>query len=241
MQCDKYCFQHENQDIFISIRYSNRKTIGICVKKNKKVVVTAPFGTDFACIKSVIHRKSRWIAKKITEIRRYRSMEPIKEYKSGQALKILGRDYTIKIIQIPDFEEEQIIQELKFIKVYVHDRNQTERINLLVEDWYRNLALLYLSKKFEECYKIVKKYNIKKPLYYLRNMKNRWGSCTSKGTIFLNPVIFQLPSHCIEYIILHELCHLKHHNHSTKFYHFLDTVLPEWKERAQALDSFLQV
>ena len=241
MQCDIYHLQHEDQAFFITIRYSNRKTIGICVQRDKKVVVTAPLGTDFAYIKSVIHRKSRWIAKKITEMGRYRSMEPIKEYKTGQGLKILGRDYTIKVIQIPDFEEERIIQELKFIKVYVHDRRQKHRIHLLVEDWYRNSALIYVSRKFEECYKKVKKHNIKKPSYYLRYMKRRWGSCTAKGTIFLNPEIFQLPSHCIEYIIIHELCHLKHPNHSRKFYHFLDTVFPEWKDRAKALDSFLQV
>ena len=240
MHRDIYRFQHENQDFAISIRYSYRKTIGICVQKGKKVVVTAPFGTDFAYIKSVIQRKSRWIAQKITEVERYRSMEPITEYKSGQSLKILGRDYTIKVMQVPDFEEEQIIQEPKLVKVYVYDRTQQERIHLLIEDWYRNSALLYLSQKFEECYEKIKKYKIKKPLYYLRNMKNRWGSCTSKGTILLNPEIFQLPSHCIEYIILHELCHLKHHNHSPRFYRFLDTVLPEWKDRAKALDSFLQ-
>ena len=241
MQCDKKLFQHENPAFSLSIRYSNRKTIGICVRNDKKVVITAPFGTDFAYIQSVIDRKSRWIAKKLKKMERYRTMEPIKEYTSGQTVKILGRDYMIKVSQIPDFEEEQIVQEQKIIKVYVHDRNQKEHINLLMEDWYRNKALLYLAQKFEKCYAKIKKYHIAKPFYYLRYMKNRWGSCTSKGTIFLNPVIFQLPSHCIEYIIMHELCHLKHHNHSRKFYQFLDTVMPEWQEHAQALDSFLQV
>ena len=174
------------------------------------------------------------------ELEKYQVMKQIREYVSGQTLKFLGRDYIIKIVQAEDFEEERITKEKGLVRVYVHDRNQRERINLLIEDWVRNEAMIYLAQKFEECYERIKKYNIPKPLYYLRYMNRRWGSCTSKGAILLNPDIIQLPSHCIEYIIMHELCHLKYRNHSKEFYYFLDTVMPNWKDCSKALDSFLQ-
>ena len=234
-------FQYGNQSFSVSLKYSNRKTIGIAVCLDKKIEVTAPFGTDFALIQRVVNRKSQWIVKQLKKMERYQPMEQITEYTGGQTVKILGRDYMIKIVQIPDFEEEQIIKEQKIIKVYIRDSNQRERVSLLIEDWLRNEAMLYIAQKFEQCYAQIKKYGIPKPLYYLRYMKRRWGSCTFKGTILLNPEIFQLPSHCIEYIIMHELCHLKQKNHSRKFYHFLSTVMPDWEERAQALDSFFQV
>ncbi|MDE0519073.1 MAG: SprT family zinc-dependent metalloprotease [Bdellovibrionales bacterium] len=265
-------FQYKNQSFSISLKYSSRKTVGVSVYPDKKIEITAPFGTSFASIQKVVERKSKWIFRQLEELEKYQTMEQKKKYTSGQTLKILGYDYMIKVIQIEDFEEERIIKEKRLIKVYVHNKakgfyfcesskkaamgreqkvignfecdqyiTQRERISLLIEDWYRNEAMIYLAQKFEQCYERIRKYNIQKPLYYLRYMKQRWGSCTSKGTILLNPECFQLPSHCIEYIITHELCHLKYRNHSKEFYNFLGTVMPNWEDNAQALDSFLQV
>ena len=234
-------FQHKDQSFSISLKYSSRKTVGISVYPDKKIEITAPFGTSFASIQRVVERKSKWIIKQLEELEKYQTMEQRKEYRSGQNLKLLGRDYLIRIIQVPDFEEEQIVKETRLIKVYVHDRDQRERISLLIEDWYRNEAMIYLAQKFEQCYERIRKHNIPKPLYYLRSMSRRWGSCTAKGNILLNPEIIQFPSHCIEYIIMHELCHLRHKNHSKEFYHFLDTVMPNWKDCSKTLNSFLQV
>ena len=236
----KLPFQYKDKSFSISVKHSSRKTVGISVHPDKKIEITAPVGTSFALIQRVIERKSKWISSQLNQLEKYQVMEQIREYISGQTLKLLGRDYMIRLIQIEDFEEERIKKEKRLLKVYVHDRNQSERINLLIEDWLRNEAMIYLAQKFEECYDRVKKYNISKPLYYLRYMNRRWGSCTSKGTVLLNPDIIQLPSHCIEYIIMHELCHLKYRNHSKEFYHFFDTVMPNWKDCSQALDSFLQ-
>ena len=241
MHCKMLSIHYKNKAIPISLKYSSRKTVGICVHPDKKIEITAPSGTSFACIERVVDRKSKWIAKKLEELEKYQTMEQIKEYQNGQTLKLLGRDYLIKVIQIQDFEEEQIVKEQTCIKAYVLDRSQKERIHLLIEDWFRNEALVYLAQKFEQCYKRVRKYGISRPSFYLRYMKRRWGSCTAKGAILLNPEIIQLPSHCIEYIIIHELCHLKHRNHSKEFYHFLDTVMPEWEDRSQDLNSFLRV
>ena len=240
-QSRQIIFQYKNKEISVSFKFSNRKTVGIAVQAHKKIEVTAPVGTDFAYIKRVINRKSKWIFKQLEKLEKYKMIEQKKQYAGGKTLKRLGREYMIKVIQIPDFEEENIVKEYKLVKVYVHNSSEKERIHLLIEDWYRNEAMVYLAKKFEQCYEKFKKYGLPKPLYYLRYMKRRWGSCTAKGNILLNPDIFQFPTHLIEYVIMHELCHLKHRDHSRKFYYFLDTVLPDWKERAKNLDSFLQV
>ena len=239
--CKTISVPYKNKSIPVSLKCSSRKTIGICIYPDQKIEVTAPSGTSFACIKRVVERKSKWISNKLEELEKYQAMEQIKEYNNGQTLKLLGRDYLIKVVQIPEFEEEQIVKEKTCINVHVLDSSQNKRIQLLIEDWYRNTALVFLSQKFEQCYEKMRKYGIPKPAWYLRYMKRRWGSCTAKGNILLNPEIIQLPSHCIEYIIMHELCHLKHRNHSKEFYHFLDTVMPEWEDHSQDLDSFLQV
>ena len=234
-------FQYKNRSFAVSLSYSPRKTLGISVNPDQTIKVTAPFNTPSEHVQRAVQRKAKWITRKLEELEKYQSMKKTREYVSGHTLKLLGLDYMIKIIQIQDFEEEQIVKEKKLIKVYVYNKNQKRRINLLIEDWYRNEALVYLAQKFEQCYERVKKYDISKPPYYLHYMSQRWGSCTAKGAILLNPEIIQLPAHCIEYVIMHELCHLKYRTHSKEFYRFLDTVLPNWTDYSQALDSFLQV
>jgi predicted metal-dependent hydrolase len=69
-------------------------------------------------------------------------------------------------------------------------------------------------------------------------MKTRWGSCGHSGRILLNPRLVQTPLSCIDYVILHELCHLKEHNHSKEYYQLLDQVLPTWRDRRQKLNQF---
>ena len=69
-------------------------------------------------------------------------------------------------------------------------------------------------------------------------MKSRWGSCnTSKKQVLLNTELIKAPTHGIEYVIMHELCHLKHPNHDNKFYGFLNIVMPDWKQRKERLEK----
>lgn len=241
MECEAHTFQYGKKKISYSLRYSKRKSVGISVLPSKEIEIIAPEGTTLTQVERVIDRKAKWILKQIDDLDKYQPVKKTKKYASGQTLRLLGRDYMIKVVQVREFEEEEIIKDHRSIKVYIRDRGQAERISLLVEDWYRNEAMVYLAQKFEECYSKIQKYGIPRPHYYLRYMQQRWGSCTPSGTIYLNPDIIQLPSHCIEYVIMHELCHLKHNDHSKEFYYFLDTLMPDWQVRSKALDSFFEL
>lgn len=80
------------------------------------------------------------------------------------------------------------------------------------------------------------RYQLPTPILRLLRMPKRWGSCTSSGDISLNPELIKTPGACVEYVILHELCHLRNPNHSASFFRMLDTVLPHWKERKHRLE-----
>jgi hypothetical protein len=71
-------------------------------------------------------------------------------------------------------------------------------------------------------------------------MKTQWGSCSPKGELLLNPLLVKAPGHCVDYVIFHELCHLKEHNHSQRFYELLGGLLPDWEKRKAELDGLAE-
>ncbi len=87
-------------------------------------------------------------------------------------------------------------------------------------------------------YPMLEPYGVRKPTLRTRQMKSRWGSCmVQKGIITLNKRLYAAPTACIEYVIMHELCHLIHPNHSKQYYAFLTSMMPDWKERKALLEK----
>src|SRR5208282_264589 len=106
----------------------------------------------------------------------------------------------------------------------------------LVTGWFRSRANAVFTEVFETSKVKAARYGIAADSFSIRRMKNRWGSCNHNGNILLNPELILAPLMCIEYVIVHELCHLKEHNHSSKFYRLLDRMMPEWQQRRERLN-----
>lgn len=235
---EKLSLQHGKTTIDFSVRFSKRKTLGISVSPESDIEVVAPLGTEVASILRSVERKAKWIMKQIDENEKIRNSNNTGHYRSGQSIQFLGRSYMLKVIEVKNTEDEEVVKGQKVISLHIRDRNDTDRVSLFIDEWFRNEALYYISEKFESSWQRISKYGLDKPRFYLRKMEKRWGSCTPSGQIFLNPDIIKLPSHCIDYVIMHELCHLKHKNHSKEYYYFLDTVMPDWKVRYNALVEY---
>ncbi|MDE2953075.1 MAG: M48 family metallopeptidase, partial [Gemmatimonadota bacterium] len=108
-----------------------------------------------------------------------------------------------------------------------------------LEEWYRSKANIYFSRVFEECWHPFHKKRIDKPTLKIRNMKTRWGSLSRKGNLTLNLGLIKAPRECIEYVVIHELCHLFHPNHGAEFYNLLELMLPDWIKRKHKLEMAL--
>src|SRR5680860_673239 len=114
------------------------------------------------------------------------------------------------------------------------------KVKALMASWFYNHAKHKFQSILDEALLKFKKENIVLERMDIKRMKNRWGSCTNKGVVTLNPELIKAPSKCIEYVILHELCHLSVPNHNKEFYVLLEKKMPNWKKWKNYLERTLK-
>jgi predicted metal-dependent hydrolase len=128
----------------------------------------------------------------------------------------------------------------KFLHVYTSDKDDTGRVQGLLGVWYREHARMVFARRLECCHTAAAGLlGINRPGFQLRRMSRRWGSCTRAGNVLLNPDLVKAPLACIDYVVMHELCHLKVLNHGPEFYRLLGRCMPDWERRKGRLDAFV--
>ncbi len=224
-----------SRKIQFSLHREERKHLRIVVSPDLKVDVFAPKSATDKHIQEGIKKKTHWIIKTFEKIESYHPLPSPRRYISGETLVYLGRQYRLKV-------ENGTKQPAKllgpFLRIWVEDKSDTLSIKKSMETWYRNRADDILRRYMEKCYQIAARHGILEPQMTIRSMRRRWGSCSPKGRITLNLNLVKVPVHCIEYVIMHELCHLKQHDHSKGFYSLLTRCLPDWRKRKDALNKF---
>jgi predicted metal-dependent hydrolase len=233
----KELITHKSEDIEFSVIYSGRRTLGISVLPDSKVIVRVPYLTSMKTINRIVQQKSIWIIKHRDS---YKGKEPNKlngQYKNGEIHLFRGNKYVLKI-------EKSKKTYIRFydgtIYLGLENTENARAVKMLLYKGYKDEAL----RLFPEIFSMVldRFYNqmFKPSSLVIRTMKRRWGSCSNKGIITLSTELIKLPDLFIEYVILHELCHLKHHNHGAGYYKLLSELFPEWKSTRKELRNYLQ-
>lgn len=222
-----------SKEINYELTYQDRKTLGIRVYPNCKVRVIAPFDTSELKLKTKLKEKAPWIIKQQLEFLSYHPLTPPRKYINGETHLYLGRQYKLRI-------EKASTNEVKLFrgKLLILKKEHTSAKNLLSE-WYREKALIHFEETLKKTIPLFTKHNISKPELQIRQMQTRWGSCTPKGKVILNPELVKAPKGSIEYVIIHELCHLIHHNHTRAFYELQESIMPDWKKWKERLETTL--
>ena len=135
----------------------------------------------------------------------------------------LGRQYRLQIIIA---KEESVKLKGKYIEVTANDKSRAKE---LLNNWYLHHARTKFHAIATPLIEKFNKYKVEPSSIVLREMPTRWGSCTPKGKIILNPELIKAPRGCIEYVIMHELCHLIHHDHTQKFIYLQTKEMPNWE------------
>jgi len=215
------------------LEYSNRKTLGITVTSNLNVMVKAPFDTSLEKVKEKLRKKAPWIIRQQSFFLSFHPKTPARKFIVGETHLYLGRQYRLKIEQN---KIETVKLKGQFIEVASIDK---ARIKQLVNEWYLQNAKTKFHAIAQPLIDKFKKYRVEPSSIVLREMPTRWGSCTPKGKIILNPELIKAPKGCIEYVIIHELCHLIHHDHTQKFIDLQTKEMPDWEKWKMKLEKLL--
>ena len=229
-------FIYGRQVITYSLEYSARRTLAITVKPDNSVHVRAPLDAQEAKIEQVLRKRAAWILSQQRFFAQFLPRTPARQYVSGETHLYLGRQYRLRIRQ-----DEQKAVKLIGGYIYIHTPHPPDKaqIKQQLDDWYAAHAQQRFQERLDACVQTLIGWEIAVPTLRIRLMAHRWGSCSAKGELTLNINLIRAPRACIEYVIMHELCHLRYPNHSREFYKLLESVLPDWQTRKLKLEKLL--
>jgi len=225
--------QFGSKEIAFKLEFQDRKSLGITVHPDQSVTVKAPIDTPILKVKEKIRKRAPWILKQQSFFLSFEPRTPLRKYISGETHLYLGRQYRLKIIK---GENEKVRMMRGYIEVHTSNKRNTKS---LLMDWYKNRSQERFFKYATPWIQRFKKYGVEPSTIVIKWMEKRWGSCTPKGKVILNTELIKAPKGCIEYVIVHELCHLVHHNHSRAFFELQTKEMPDWEKWKDKLERIL--
>lgn len=231
-----YSIQYGTQEIFFELHRAVRKTLAIEVHPDGLVHIIAPEESLIEDINLKVEKRAGWIIKQQQYFEQFLPRTPERQYVSGETHYYLGKSYLLKVSL---GNVNQVKLKAGKLEVTCKGTIKQEVVKKLLAQWYYKHA----EKKFNvlalEAYSKFKEYSFKMPKLEIRRMSKRWGSCNTIDKIIINPEIIKASSKCIEYVLIHEMCHLVTPNHNKKFYNTLTEVMPTWKEWKHKLEQKL--
>lgn len=229
----QHTIEFGSKTIQYTILFSERTTLGISVNPEMEVIVKAPMESALEKIQEKVLKKAPWILKQQRYFLGFYPKLTKRNYISGESHFYMGRQYLLKVKKT---SKPEVKYKGREIEVSTPDLKKVEE---LLKAWYRERAKIKFAEIAEPIIQRFKKYNVEPKSIYIQEMLKRWGSCTPKGKIILNPELIKAPKACIEYVITHELCHLVHHDHTPKFIALQTKEMPDWEKWKEKLEKLL--
>lgn len=243
---------YKDREIVYSLKYSRRRSVGITICPDLSVVVRAPKGLSPQKVEGFVFKKGGWILKKQGELERNTVYPESCGFCDEAPFLYLGRVYRLaygrgkkRDVLLEDSAGGGkgggrlvvILKENDPLPGNNPTCGATEKlVKREISAFYKREARRIISGRFEFCGGISRTVGIEAGKEFdLRKMKRRWGSCSKSGRLLFNSLLICAPLACVDYVILHELCHRKEQNHRAGFYKLLESVLPDWKTRRAEL------
>lgn len=239
-RASQHRFAYGDEVIAFSVRRQSSRTVArvaIHVEPDARVWVDAADTVPLADVLIAVKKRARWISRHVGAAKARLAHVLPREYVSGESLHYLGRRYRLKVMVNAEAAVEARMRGA-FITVTAPEHSPAT-IKSALDAWYRQRARELFADRLAA---------VAAPLRWVKHlpptrlqfMTVQWGSCSPSGRLTLNPLLVKAPRECIDYVLLHEMCHLLHHNHSPKFYRTLDRHMPNWRAVKEKLDNMAE-
>ncbi len=209
---------------FQIIRRPRRKTAAISVKPDGSVRILVPASLPMARVVELVEQKSRWIQNKIDHFEAIKRCEKHKKYVSGERFTYLGKSYRLEVVEGHDSDAVKLISGRFYVSVPPgYKGGHSELIVDRLSGWYQEHAVARLREKAR---RYAEHMNVAPRSIGVKGYTSRWGSCHPDGRVYFNWRIISAPHSVVDYVVVHELAHLVHGNHSKKFWKLVERIVP---------------
>jgi predicted metal-dependent hydrolase len=232
-----HSFQYGKTTIDYSIAYKKgKKDVSLSVCLTQGVQLIAPEGIDTEKLNTILYKKAPWILRKKYELEEVADLPSPKEYVSGEKFAYLGRHYRLKVHKSDKLKKPVLnFKQGRFISEIPDNINEVEKeheLSQLFKEWYVTQG----NKKIEERLQIYcPKMELEPSKIAFKGQQKRWGTCTKEGAIYLNWRIMMAPMYIVDYVLVHELAHIKYPDHSPDYWRFVRSILPDYEHRKEWL------
>lgn len=230
-----YTIPFGSKEIGFDLLYRERKSLGIKVHPDLRVQVFAPLDSAESEILSKVKTKAPWILKQLDLFKSFLPKTPVRKYVSGETHLYLGRQYKLKVVH----DTPNAVKAYRGMLWVQANKPTPAMVETMLNEWYKERATIIFNEVLDWVFPLFKRYQLERPKLFIRAMSKRWGSCTPGGKIILNTELIKAPKGSIEYVIIHELCHLVHHNHTKQFFDLQTKLMPDWKKWKERLEYSL--
>lgn len=223
------------KDIEFNIEFRKRKTMSISVEPPSNITVLAPLDTNEEEIREAVKLKGAWIVQKLFEFRNIESKRVNREFVNGESFMYLGRNYSLQIHADETLQNNSSVKLFRGkFHVHVKEKND-ELIRDAMEAWYREKTEEQVRKRIKYYQKF---FNKKPSAIKVKEQKKRWASCTSNNELLFNWRCVMAKSTALDYIVVHEMCHMYYMNHSQEFWDLVASVMADYEVRKEWLRDY---
>lgn len=216
---------YEGREIEFEVIYKKRKTMSIEVNLEGHVRVITPVNLETKEILNIVKRKSSWICKKQDELIERNTLRKIKNYVTGEKYLYCGKEYILELHQNSNITNPKVVIKNNIISI-TYKEIQSDVIKSILELWYREKTLEIVIGRI---HKYSQFFNTFPKDIKVKQQKRRWASCTYDNKILFNWRIAMAPIHVIDYIVVHEMCHMEFKNHSNNFWNRVKSIMPNYE------------
>jgi predicted metal-dependent hydrolase len=228
-------FRHGDRTLIYRLQLSPRRTVAISVHPDRSILVSAPNRADDRDIERLLRKRFGWILKQQQDFEDMPPPVPPRQWVGGETHRYLGRQYRLKIAAGKPVD---VRLKGRFFEITVPNPAQSKTVFRAMDHWYRTRAHELLNHRVDVCLDASRALDVPRPEVVVRAMTQRWGSCSPSGRILLNVDLVKLPLSCIDYVVTHELCHLKVRNHGPKFWRLVRRCDANWEQARKRLRAF---